>query len=83
MVAQNGTYAIIHRSGDMTHSIQRGKHEAIQQPGADGRLRFWGGRFWDARFPERALWVRLTEEPFPRLSVVRRVRPGVAFDAQL
>jgi hypothetical protein len=37
MVAQNGTYAIIHRSGDMTHSIQRGKHEAIQQPGADGR----------------------------------------------
>ena len=29
-----------------------------------------------SRFPERALWVRLTEEPFPRLSVVRRVRPG-------
>lgn len=28
-----------------------------------------------SRFPERALWVRLTEEPFPRLSVVRRVRP--------
>ena len=37
MVAQNGTYAIIHRSGDQTHDIQRGKHEAIQQPGADGR----------------------------------------------
>lgn len=29
-----------------------------------------------SRFPERALWVRLTEEVFPRLSVVRRVRPG-------
>src|SRR5919199_417161 len=29
-----------------------------------------------SRHPERALWVRLTEEPFPRLSVVRRVRPG-------
>jgi DNA polymerase-3 subunit epsilon len=29
-----------------------------------------------SRFPERALWVRLTEEPFPRLSVVRRVRPA-------
>ncbi len=29
-----------------------------------------------SRFPERALWIRLTEEHFPRLSVVRRVRPG-------
>src|SRR4051812_50016996 len=29
-----------------------------------------------SRHPERALWLRLTEEPFPRLSVVRRVRPG-------
>ena len=29
-----------------------------------------------SRFPERALWIRLTEEPFPRLSIVRRVRPG-------
>ena len=29
-----------------------------------------------SRFPERALCQRLTEEPFPRLSVVRRVRPG-------
>ncbi|MPQ97660.1 DEDD exonuclease domain-containing protein [Modestobacter sp. I12A-02628] len=29
-----------------------------------------------SRFPERALWVRLTNEHFPRLSVVRRVRPG-------
>ncbi|MGY1741016.1 MULTISPECIES: DEDD exonuclease domain-containing protein [unclassified Blastococcus] len=29
-----------------------------------------------SRFPERALWIRLTEEVFPRLSVVRRVRPG-------
>jgi DNA polymerase-3 subunit epsilon len=30
-----------------------------------------------SRFPERALWLRLTEEAFPRLSAVRRVRPGV------
>lgn len=29
-----------------------------------------------SRFPERVLWVRLTDEPFPRLSVVRRVVPG-------
>jgi DNA polymerase-3 subunit epsilon len=29
-----------------------------------------------SRFPERALWVRLTDEVFPRLSVVRRVRPA-------
>jgi DNA polymerase-3 subunit epsilon len=29
-----------------------------------------------SRHPERALWLRLTDEPFPRLSVVRRVRPG-------
>ncbi|SNS07701.1 DNA polymerase-3 subunit epsilon [Geodermatophilus saharensis] len=29
-----------------------------------------------SRFPERALWLRLTEEPFPRLSAVRRVGPG-------
>jgi DNA polymerase-3 subunit epsilon len=29
-----------------------------------------------SRFPERALWLRLTDEPYPRLSVVRRVRPG-------
>nr|WP_246214790.1 DEDD exonuclease domain-containing protein [Modestobacter muralis] len=29
-----------------------------------------------SRFPERALWVRLTDEPFPRLSVVRREVPG-------
>src|SRR5829696_443521 len=28
-----------------------------------------------SRFPERALWIRLTEEPFPRLSVVRRLLP--------
>jgi DNA polymerase-3 subunit epsilon len=28
--------------------------------------------------PERALWVKLTVEPFPRLSVVRRVRPDGA-----
>ena len=37
MVAQNGTYAIIHRAGDATHDIQRGKHDAIRVPGADGR----------------------------------------------
>jgi DNA polymerase-3 subunit epsilon len=29
-----------------------------------------------SRFPERALWVRLTEDHFPRLSIVRRVVPG-------
>ncbi|MBO0829187.1 MAG: DEDD exonuclease domain-containing protein [Streptosporangiales bacterium] len=27
-----------------------------------------------SRFPERALWLKLTQEPFPRLSVVRAVR---------
>jgi DNA polymerase III subunit epsilon len=33
-----------------------------------------------SRFPERMPWVRLTSEPFPRLSVVREVRdePGAA-----
>ncbi len=29
-----------------------------------------------SRFPERALWIRLTVEPYPRLSVVRTVREG-------
>jgi DNA polymerase-3 subunit epsilon len=28
-----------------------------------------------SRFPDRAPWVKLTAEPFPRLSVVRQVRP--------
>lgn len=28
-----------------------------------------------SRFPERMPWVRLTSEPYPRLSVVREVRP--------
>jgi len=37
MVAQDGTYAVIHRAGDQTHSIQRSKHEAVKVPGADGR----------------------------------------------
>ena len=34
-----------------------------------------------SRFPERMPWVRLTSEPFPRLSVVREVRddPGSAW----
>ncbi len=27
-----------------------------------------------SRHPERALWVKLTDEPFPRLSIVREVR---------
>lgn len=27
-----------------------------------------------SKYPERALWVKLTDEPFPRLSVVRQVR---------
>ncbi|MBI4943093.1 MAG: DEDD exonuclease domain-containing protein [Actinobacteria bacterium] len=30
-----------------------------------------------SRFPERAPWVKLTVEPFPRLSVVREVRDDV------
>ncbi|HET9658623.1 MAG TPA: DEDD exonuclease domain-containing protein [Kineosporiaceae bacterium] len=29
-----------------------------------------------SRFPERAPWLKLTDEPFPRLSVVREVREG-------
>jgi len=37
MVAQDGTYAVIHRAGDQTHSIQRAKHEAVKVPAADGR----------------------------------------------
>ena len=37
MVAQDGTYTVIHRAGDQTHSIQRSKHEAVKVPGADGR----------------------------------------------
>lgn len=37
MVAQDGTYAVIHRAGDQTHNIQRAKHEAVKAPGADGR----------------------------------------------
>jgi len=37
MVAQDGTFAIIHRAGNETHDIQRAKHQAVQQPGADGR----------------------------------------------
>lgn len=31
-----------------------------------------------SRFPDRAPWVKLTVEPFPRLSVVRQVRPDGA-----
>jgi DNA polymerase III subunit epsilon len=31
-----------------------------------------------SRFPDRAPWVKLTVEPFPRLSVVREVRPDDA-----
>ncbi|MBO3086961.1 DEDD exonuclease domain-containing protein [Cellulomonas dongxiuzhuiae] len=31
-----------------------------------------------SRAPERMPWVRLTDEPFPRLSVVREVREGAA-----
>jgi DNA polymerase-3 subunit epsilon len=33
-----------------------------------------------SRFPERAPWLKLTDEPFPRLSVVRQVRAdGAAY----
>lgn len=31
-----------------------------------------------SRFPEKALWVKLTVEAFPRLSIVRQVRPDGA-----
>jgi DNA polymerase-3 subunit epsilon len=31
-----------------------------------------------SRFPERAVWLKLTDEAFPRLSVVRQVRPDSA-----
>ncbi len=31
-----------------------------------------------SRFPERAMWVKLTDEPFPRLSLVREVREDAA-----
>jgi DNA polymerase III subunit epsilon len=31
-----------------------------------------------SRFPERALWLKLTIEPFPRLSIVREVRDDSA-----
>jgi len=31
-----------------------------------------------SRFPERALWVKLTDEVFPRLSLVRQVKPDAA-----
>ncbi|HYP46727.1 MAG TPA: DEDD exonuclease domain-containing protein [Propionibacteriaceae bacterium] len=31
-----------------------------------------------SKFPERQLWVKITEEPFPRLSVVRAVQPDQA-----
>ncbi|MBC6462214.1 DEDD exonuclease domain-containing protein [Actinomadura sp. HBU206391] len=32
-----------------------------------------------SRFPERAIWLKLTSEPFPRLSVVRECRDDVAY----
>ncbi|GLW10541.1 DNA polymerase III subunit epsilon [Microtetraspora sp. NBRC 13810] len=31
-----------------------------------------------SRFPEKAVWLKLTDEPFPRLSIVREVRPDQA-----
>ncbi|MFI0417021.1 DEDD exonuclease domain-containing protein [Spongiactinospora sp. 9N601] len=31
-----------------------------------------------SRFPERAVWLKLTDEPFPRLSIVREVRDDQA-----
>jgi DNA polymerase-3 subunit epsilon len=31
-----------------------------------------------SKFPERQLWIKITEEPFPRLSVVPAVRPDGA-----
>src|SRR5207244_11603158 len=29
-----------------------------------------------SKFPERAVWLKLTVEPFPRLSIVREIKPG-------
>lgn len=38
VIAQNGTYQVRQRSGDATQNVQgRTPHEAIRQPGADGR----------------------------------------------
>jgi hypothetical protein len=38
LVAQNGTFMVKHRSGDQVHDVQpTTKHEAVKQPGADGR----------------------------------------------
>ena len=30
-----------------------------------------------SKFPENAVWLKLTVEPFPRLSIVREVKPGM------
>jgi DNA polymerase III subunit epsilon len=32
-----------------------------------------------SRFPDRVLWLTLTVEPFPRLSIVRTLRPDTAY----
>jgi hypothetical protein len=38
LVAQDGTYLVKHRAGEATHDVvAKAKHEAIRQPGADGR----------------------------------------------
>ncbi|MGN6606830.1 MAG: DEDD exonuclease domain-containing protein [Jatrophihabitans sp.] len=32
-----------------------------------------------SKFPEKAVWLKLTSEPFPRLSIVREVRPDMVY----
>jgi DNA polymerase-3 subunit epsilon len=32
-----------------------------------------------SKFPEKAVWLKLTVEPFPRLSIVREVRPDMVY----
>jgi hypothetical protein len=38
LVAQDGTFLVKHRAGEATHDVvAKTKHEAVRQPGADGR----------------------------------------------
>lgn len=37
LVGQDGSFVVRHRVGAQTHDIARTKHDAIKQPGADGR----------------------------------------------
>ena len=37
LVAQDGTYIVRHRIGDMVHDVAKAAHDAVRRPGADGR----------------------------------------------